>query len=87
MEAAARKAVAAELIAKQCPGYAGGYQAIGTLRQDSNKQITIARNLGATDAVIQKARTDVQSAFNTAVVFTSQQEACNSLMGELGWAS
>lgn len=86
MESAARKAAAAELVAKQCAGYAGGYAGVKRLREDANKNITIARNLGATDAVLQKARMDTQSAFNTVAAFTSPQEACNSLIGELAWA-
>jgi hypothetical protein len=87
MEAAARKAAAAELTAKQCAGYAGGYESVRKLREDANKNVTIARKLGATDAVLQKARTDVQTAFNTQVAFTTQQEACNAMVGELAWST
>lgn len=87
MEATARKAAAAELVAKQCAGYAGGYESVRKLRQDANKNIALARNLGATDAVIQKARTDVQTAFSTQVAFTDQQQACNAMVGELAWAT
>ena len=85
-EATARRAAAAELTAKRCAGYAGGYEAVRALRQDANKNIVIARNMGATDALIQKARTDVQTAFDTAVAFTTLQDACNSMIGELAWA-
>jgi len=85
-EAVARKAAAAELTAKRCAGHAGGYEAVRALRQDANKNIAMARNMGATDEVIQKARLDVQTAFDTAVAFTTVQEACNSMVGELAWA-
>ena len=87
MEAAARKAAGAELAAKQCAGYVGGYEGVRRLREDSNRNIAIARSLGATDAVIQKARADVQTAFNATVAFTTQQQACNSIIGELAWAT
>lgn len=85
-EAMARRAAAAELTAKRCAGYAGGYEAVRALRQDANKNITMARNMGATDELIQKARLDTQTAFDTAVAFTSIQDACNSMVGELAWA-
>jgi len=87
MEAAARKAAGAELVAKQCAGYAGGYEGVKRLREDANKNITLARNLGATDAVLQKARADTQSAFSTAAAFSSPQEACNAMIGSLAWAT
>jgi len=86
MEAAARKAVGAELVAKRCAGYAGGYEGVQKLRQDSNKNIALARSLGATDAVIAKARVDVDTGFNTQVAFTDLQSACNTMVGELAWA-
>jgi PBP1b-binding outer membrane lipoprotein LpoB len=87
MEASARKAAAAELTAKRCAGYAGGYESVQKLRQDANKNIAIARSLGATDAVISKARTDVGTAFDMQVAFTDQQQACNAMVGELAWAT
>ncbi len=87
MEAAARKAAAAELTAKQCAGYAGGYESVRKLRQDANKSIATARSLGATDVVITKARTDVRTAFDMQVAFTDQQQACNAMVGELAWAT
>lgn len=85
MEKHARLAAAAELVAMQCAGYAGGYESARTLRADANKNIQTARNLGATDAVITKARQDVNTTFTTAAAFTSQQEACNSMIGSLAW--
>lgn len=87
MEGAARKAMAAELVAKQCAGFAGGYQAAKDLRSDANRQMVIARNLGATDADLKKARMVVGNAFGTMEAFTSRQEACNSMIGELAWSN
>ena len=86
IEAAARKAAAAELVAKQCAGYAGGYVAVKDLRRDGASQLALARELGATDADIQKARTDVQNAYSAAAILTTTHEACNGMIGELGWA-
>lgn len=85
MEKHARLAAGAELAARQCAGYAGGYGGAKKLKADANKNIKISRNLGATDGVIQKARSDVNSAFSTVAAFTSQQEACNSIVGNLAW--
>tara|TARA_R110002096_G_scaffold385567_1_gene579440 strand:+ start:1320 stop:1703 length:384 start_codon:yes stop_codon:yes gene_type:complete len=85
MEAAARRAAGAEIVARQCAGYAGGYSSVKTLREDASKNVATARNLGATDAVIAKARNDMQTGFNTMVAFTTPQEACNKLIGELAW--
>ncbi|VCU61594.1 hypothetical protein EPIB2_671 [Tritonibacter mobilis] len=79
--------MAAELVAKQCAGFAGGYQAAKDLRSDANQQMVTARKLGATDADLQKARTDVRNAFGTMEAFTSRQEACNSMIGELAWSN
>ena len=67
--------------------FAGGYQAAKDLRSDANQQMVTARKLGATDADLQKARTDVRNAFGTMEAFTSRQEACNSMIGELAWSN
>lgn len=85
MEKHARLAAGAELVAMQCAGYAGGYDSARSLRADANRNIQTARNLGATDGVISKARQDVQTTFSTAAAFTSQQEACNAMIGSLAW--
>jgi hypothetical protein len=87
MEKHARLAAAAQLAGTSCAGYAGGYAGAKQLKQDANQNLTTARNLGATDAVLIKAKTDVHSAFSTAAAFTSQQEACNQLVGSIAWSS
>ena len=87
MEAAARRAAAAELTAKQCAGFAGGYESVQKLRHDANKNIATARRLGATDTTIAKARADVRMAFDMQVAFSTPQQACNMMVGELAWAT
>jgi hypothetical protein len=87
MEKHARLAAAALFAGQNCAGYAGGYGAAKQMKKDANKNIVIARKLGATDAVLQKAKTDVQTAFSTQSAFTSHQEACNALVGSLAWHS
>lgn len=87
MEAAARRAAAAELTAKQCAGFAGGYESVRKLRHDANQNIATARRLGATDATVAKARTDVRMAFDMQVAFSNPQQACNMMVGELAWAT
>jgi hypothetical protein len=84
-EGYARRAAAAELVAKQCAGFAGGYDAVRELKKDASKNITTARGLGADDAMIEKARNDVLNVFAVAEAFTSRQEACNQMIGELAW--
>ncbi len=81
----ARRAAGAELIAKRCAGYAGGYGAVRELKKDANQNIATARELGADNAMIDKARTDVAGVFDMAEAFTSRQEACNQMIGELAW--
>ena len=49
------------------------------------EQVRLLEVLRATQAVLDKARTDVRNSFTTAAVFTNQQQACNSLMGSLAW--
>ncbi len=85
MEAHARRAAGAEIVAKNCAAFAGGFSAVKDLKASANQNIVTARKLGATDAVIETARQDVRTAFSTAETFTSRQEACNSLIGELAW--
>ena len=87
MERHARMAAAAELASQKCAGYAGGYESAQAMRADANRNISIARGLGATDAVIEKARRDVNNPFAMQVAFTNQQEACNSLIGNLAWST
>ena len=86
MEVAARKAAGAELTAKQCAGYAGGYEAVKRLRDDANKNMAIAKQLGATDEVIDSAKQTVRTGFDLMVAFTNKSEACNSTVGSLAWA-
>lgn len=81
----ARLAAAAEIVARDCAGFAGGYGSVRQLRDDANRNIVTARSLGATDAVIEQARIDARTAFNAMVVWTSLQHSCNALVSELAW--
>lgn len=87
MEKHARLAAGAEIAARQCAGYAGGYDGARTMRHDANRNITLARNLGATDEDLNKARKAVQTTFDTTVVWVSKQEACNQLVSSVAWES
>jgi hypothetical protein len=87
MEKYARLAAAARVSAENCGGYVGGYASAQQLRDDANMNVAKARQLGATDAVLAKARSDVLNAFNTALVFTTPQDACSQLISELAWHS
>ncbi|MDB4091624.1 hypothetical protein N9563_01150 [bacterium] len=84
-EGYARRAAGAELVAKQCAGYAGGYDAVRELKKDASKNIATARELGADDAMIAKARSDVDGVFSIAEAFTNRQQACNQMIGQLAW--
>lgn len=79
--------MAAEHAAKNCGAYLGGYGGAKTMKDDANKNIVMARNLGATDAVFAKARADVENVFSTAVVFGDRQMACNDLVSQVAWNS
>lgn len=87
MEKHARLAAGAEIAARQCAGYAGGYDGAQRMRQDANRNITLARNLGATDADLDRARKAVQTSFDTTTVWISKQEACNQLVSSVAWES
>lgn len=87
MEKHARLAAGAEIAARQCAGYAGGYDGAQKMRQDANRNITLARNLGATDADLTRARKAVQTTFDTTVVWVNKQEACNQLVSSIAWES
>lgn len=84
-EGYARRAAAAELVVKRCAGYVGGYGAIRELKKDANKNIATARELGADNTIIDKARLDVDGAFGMAEAFVGRAEACNQMVGELAW--
>ncbi|MEM8577083.1 MAG: hypothetical protein AAGF60_04460 [Pseudomonadota bacterium] len=86
-QAAARKAAAAEFVARRCGGMAGGFTDAQALRKVANEQAVLSRSLGATDGMMVQARRDVETAFNTAAAFTSHQDACGSMMGELAWVT
>lgn len=85
MDRHARLAAAAELASRQCAGYAGGYQGAAAMRADADRNLVIARDLGATPADLDRARTDAQNAFNGAVIWGGIAEACNALVGEIAW--
>lgn len=87
MEQQARLAMAAEFAAQTCGGYIGGYDGVKRMKADANRSIVTARNLGATDAVFAKAKADVKSTYDTAVIFTSPQQACNDLVSQVAWHS
>jgi hypothetical protein len=53
------------------------------MKADANKNATTARNLGATADAMAKQKAIVLNTFNTAVVFTSPQLACNELIGTI----
>lgn len=86
MEAQARQAAGAEYAALNCGAAVGGFSAARDLRDEANQRIVSARALGATDAVLNKARQDVRTSVATAAAFTTQQEACNQLVSGLAWA-
>lgn len=86
MERQARQAAGAEYAAKNCASSVGGFSAARELRQEANQRIVAARSLGATDAVLDKARVDVNTMVSTAAAFTTQRDACNQLVSELAWA-
>ncbi|MGB7269365.1 MAG: hypothetical protein WBC90_07565 [Albidovulum sp.] len=87
MEAQARLAVAAEFAAQNCGGFVGGYDGAKKMKEDANRSIVTAKNLGATAEVFAKAKTDVQTGFNTAAAFTTRQEACNALISQVAWST
>lgn len=87
MERKARMAASAEIVARQCAGFAGGYSDAVQLRGDANRYIVDARALGATDQDIQRQRDVVQTTFQNAVAWVSRQDACNQLVSELAWQS
>lgn len=87
MEKQARLAAAAELASQSCAGYLGGYGDARTLRKDADASAATARSLGATDAVMQKARLDVETAFNGAVFLAGAPAACNELVSSIAWES
>lgn len=87
MERHARLAAGAELAAQRCPGQLGGYQSAVQARQDANRNIAIARQLGATDEDIEKERRVIRQSFEAQAVWTTPLEACNSLVGSLAWAT
>lgn len=85
MQRRARMAAAAEITARQCAGYAGGYSAARDLRRDANRHVTLARQLGATDADMADGSKVAQMAFDNAVIWLGQQEACNQMVSQLAW--
>lgn len=87
MERHARMAAAAELAATRCGGTIGGYGAAKELKNDANKNLVTAKNLGATSDDLAKAKTDTTTAFETQAIWTSHQEACNNIVSQLAWAS
>ncbi len=87
MERHARLAAGAELAAKRCAGYAGGYDDAKQMRGDANRNIALARDLGATDADLKAAKNAVRTSFDTTAAFVSRQEACNQLVSRVAWAS
>lgn len=86
MERHARMAKAGDLVARECAGVAGGYTDMKAIREDSAKNAMIARELGATPAVMAKAAKDVQSNYATAYFVVGEYDACSQLMAALSEA-
>lgn len=83
----ARIAAAGEFVATRCAAYAGGYDAVRSIRSDATKHRATAKNLGATEADFQAAAAVTANTFATASAFTNHQTACNELIGHLAWSS
>ncbi len=85
MELQARVSKAAELAVLRCAAYTGGFENAQALKMAAEQAAADARALGATDAVFAKAAVDAERAFSSAVALNSLPEACNQLVGRLGW--
>lgn len=82
-EAASRRVAGIEYAMRSCGGFVGGFGDIRELRKLHDKEIVTARSLGATNAMLVKARQDISNMLNTSVAFTSQQEVCGQLLAKL----
>ena len=86
MERHARMSKAGELVARECAGVAGGYSDMKSIREDAAKNAEIARELGATPAVMSKAAEDVQENYAAGYFLVGEYDACNQLMSALSEA-
>lgn len=75
----------AELAATKCAGYIGGFSAAKDLRNEAKKDLAEARQLGATDELLVKAKTDVTSAITTSELMIGLRETCNQLVSQLAY--
>ena len=86
-EKAARQWAGAELAATKCAGYIGGFSAAKDMRNEAKKDLVEARELGATDELLAKAKTDVNSAATTSEILIGVRETCNQLVSQLAYHS
>ena len=82
-ESAARKAAAMRYSATQCTAYMGGISGIQDVLKAANRQEDKARQLGASDALIEKANRDVKSTWDFSVAMVGERDTCSDAMSSI----
>ena len=84
MQIAANQWAGAQVAVEQCAPWIGGFGDARELREEANEDLRRARQLGATDAVLNAARQDVNGKVMGAAFMVGAPQACSSLVASLG---
>ncbi|WP_412505954.1 hypothetical protein [Roseovarius sp. SYSU LYC5161] len=83
-EKVARQAAVMRHSTTECTIYMGGVAGIQDVIKAANRKEAQARQLGATDALIAKAKQDVRMTWDTGVAMVGEQEMCSDAMSVIG---
>jgi alkanesulfonate monooxygenase SsuD/methylene tetrahydromethanopterin reductase-like flavin-dependent oxidoreductase (luciferase family) len=86
VQIAANQWAGAEVAVARCSGYIGGFSDAQALKAEAAKDLKRARNLGATDATLNAAKTTVLNRVNGAIFLIGVPDTCSQLVASLGTA-
>lgn len=82
MQGYLNRAAGAEIVMRDCPAY-GGYASVAKMREDAEKNVAMAKKLGATQADVQASKKLVSERYAGTVILSGPVVACNKLMSLL----
>jgi len=86
VQVAANQWAGAEVAVAQCSAYIGGFSDAQALKAEAAKDLARARKLGATDAMLTAAKTQVANQVSGTIILIGQRDTCSTLVSSLGMA-
>jgi len=86
VQVAANQWAGAQVAIAQCSSYIGGFSDAQGLKAEAAKDLERAKKLGATDALLSAAVTQVANQVSGTIIMIGQRDTCSTLVASLGIA-